>query len=109
MVLVLLQEETTGLAGAADDAKKVAEDVAEQPISIFTGLREFLQDVYDYVLGPDFVGNILASLLVAFLGVLIFRVLTRGVPRILQWRRRNRESLLDEEAVARVKRQDTAI
>src|SRR5215210_3972145 len=108
MVLVLLQEETTGLAGAADDAKKVAEDVAEQPISIFTGLREFLQDVYDYVLGPDFVGNILASLLVAFLGVLIFRVLTRGVPRILQWRR-SRESLLDVEAVARIKRQDTAI
>jgi small-conductance mechanosensitive channel len=108
MVLVLLQEETTGLAGAADDAKKVAEDVAEQPISIFTGLREFLQDVYNYVLGPDFVGNILASLLVAFLGVLIFRVLTRGVPRILQWRR-SRESLLDVEAVARIKRQDTAI
>ena len=48
-------------------------------------------------------------MLVAFLGVLVFRILTRGVPRVLRWRRRNRESLLDEEAVARVKRQDTAI
>src|SRR5215218_9712663 len=109
MVFALLQEETTGLAGAADDAKEVAGDVAEQPISIFTGLREFLQDVYDYILGPDFIGNVLASLLVAFLGVLVFRVLTRGVPRVLQWRRRSRASLLDVEAVARIKRQDTAI
>ena len=106
MSFALLQETTANLA---DDAKKVAKGVAEEPLSIFTGLREFLQDVYKYILGPDFVGNVLASLLVAFLGILIFRFLTRGVPRILQWRRRNRESLLDEEAVARVKRQDTAI
>ena len=106
MPFALLQETTANLA---DDATKVAKGMAEEPLSIFTGLREFLQDVYKYILGPDFVGNVLASLLVAFLGVLIFRILTRGVPRILQWRRRNRESLLDEEAVARVKRQDTAI
>jgi small conductance mechanosensitive channel len=33
--------------------------------------------------------------------------MTRGVPRILRWRRRR--SLLDAEAVARIKRQDTAI
>ena len=109
MLFALLQEETTGIAGAAGDAKKVAENVAEQPISIFTGLREFLQDVYHYVLGPDFIGNVLASFLVVFLGVVFFRILTRGVPRVLRWRRRSRESLLDEEAVARIKRQDTAI
>ena len=106
MPFALLQETTANLA---DDAKKVAKGVAEEPLSIFTGLREFLQDVYNYILGPDFVGNVLASLLVAFLGVLIFRILTRGVPQVLQWRRRNRELLLDEEAVARLKRQDTAI
>ncbi len=109
MLFALLQEETIGLTGAAGDAKKVAEDVAEQPLSIFTGLKEFLRDVYNYVLGPDFIGNVLASLLVILLGVIFFRILTRGVPRVLRWRRRNRDSLLDEEAVARIKRQDTAI
>ena len=106
MPFALLQETTADLA---DDAKKVAKGVAEQPLSIFEGLREFLQDVYNYIFSSDFVGNVLASLLVAFLGILVFRILTRGVPRVLQWRRRSRESLLDEEAVARVKRQDTAI
>jgi small-conductance mechanosensitive channel len=102
MLFALLQEETTGLAGAVGD-------VVEQQRSIFTGLREFLWNAYDYVLGPDFIGNVLASLLVVFLGLVLFRVLTRGVPRVLRWRRRNRDSLLDAEAVARIKRQDTAI
>jgi moderate conductance mechanosensitive channel len=106
MLFALLQETTASLA---DDATKVGKGLAEEPLSIFEWLREFLQDVSSNIVDPDFVGKVLASLLVAFLGVLIFRILTRGVPRILQWRRRNRESLLDEEAVARVKRQDTAI
>ena len=82
---------------------------ADEPLSIFKGLREFVQDVYHYILGPDFIGNVLASLLVIALGVLVFRILTRGVPRVLRWRRKSRESLLDGEAVARIKRQDTAI
>jgi len=106
MPFALLQEKKADLA---DDAKKVAKGIADEPVSIFKGLREFLGDVYSYIRGPDFIGNILASLLVVFLGIVVFRLLTRGVPRVLQWRRRSRESLLDEEAVARVKRQDTAI
>ena len=106
MLLALLQEETADLA---DNAERVARGAADEPLSIFNGLREFLQAVYKYILGPDFIGNVLASLLVAFLGILVFRILTRGVPRVLRWRRRNRESLLDEEAVTRIKRQDTAI
>jgi moderate conductance mechanosensitive channel len=106
MPFALLQQTAASLA---DDATKVGKGVVEEPLSIFTQLRTFLQGVYDYIYSPEFVGKVLASVLVAFLGVLVFRILTRGVPRILQWRRRNRESLLDEEAVARVKRQDTAI
>jgi moderate conductance mechanosensitive channel len=107
MLFALLQETTASLA---DDATKVGKGVAEEPLSIFNWLREFLQDVSSNIVDPNFVGKVLASALVVFLGVLVFRILTRGVPRILQWRRSSsRDSLLDEEAVARVKRQDTAI
>ena len=42
-----------------------------------------------------------------FLGIVFYRLLTHGVPRILRWRRQ--EGFLDEEAVSRIKRQDTAI
>jgi small-conductance mechanosensitive channel len=106
MLFALIQEKKDDLA---DDAKKVVQGVAEEPLSIYEELRKFLGDFYHYIFDAKFVSHVLASVLVAFLGILIFRILTRGVPRVLQWRRRNRESLLDEEAVARVKRQDTAI
>src|SRR5215203_3736154 len=105
MLFALIQEKKDDLA---DDAQRVAKDLADEPTSIFTGLTKFLQEVYHYISGPDFIGNVLASLLVVILGIVSFRLLTRGLPRILQWRRR-RESLLDGEAVARIKRQDTAI
>ena len=102
MLFALLQEETTGIVDAAGDAVK-------QPVSILSQLRNFPGDVYAYVRGPEFIGNVLSSFLVIALGVICYRILTRGLPRVLRWRRRSRESLLDEEDVARIKRQDTAI
>ena len=42
------------------------------------------------------------------IGIVAYRLLTRGVPRVLRWRRGLRE-FLDAEAVNRIKRQDTAI
>jgi small conductance mechanosensitive channel len=108
MLLALLQEETTGLAGAADDAKKVAEDAAREPLAIFKGIGGFLESTYGYFVSPDFVGDVVASVAVVLLGLLFYRILTRGIPRVLRWRRRQ-EGFLDAEAVARIKRQDTAI
>ena len=102
VVFALFQEETTGIVDAAGD-------VVEQPVTIITRIRDFLGEVYSYVLGPEFIGNVLSSLLVIILGIICYRILTHGLPRVLRWRRRGRESLLDEEDVARIKRQDTAI
>jgi moderate conductance mechanosensitive channel len=108
MLFALLQESTSDLAGAADDAKKVAEHATREPRAIFKGIKDFLDSTYGYVTSAGFIGDILASLVVVFLGLVAYRFMTRGIPRILQWRRQ-REGLLDEEAVARIKRQDTAI
>jgi small-conductance mechanosensitive channel len=108
MLFALLQDKTSELAGAADDAKKVATDATREPRAIFNGIREFLDSTYEYITSAKFIGDVLASLVVVLLGLLVFRFMTRGIPRILQWRRQ-REGLLDAEAVARIKRQDTAI
>jgi moderate conductance mechanosensitive channel len=106
MILALIQEETTSdLANAAGEA---AGEASEESLAIFQGISEFLRSAYEYVAGPDFVGDLIASALVVLLGLVAYRVLTRGVPRVLRWRRRRRE-YLDAEAVARIKRQDTAI
>jgi small conductance mechanosensitive channel len=111
MLLVLLQEETTGIEGvvkdAGDAAKDAAKDASREPLAIFRGLGEFLEGTYGYFISAEFVGDLLASLAVLFLGIVFYRLLTQGVPRILRWRRQ--EGFLDEEAVSRIKRQDTAI
>ncbi len=104
--LALIQEETT--SDLADAAGNAAEDVAREPRSIFNGISGFLEATYGYLTGPNFIGDMLASTIVVFLGLLSYRVLTRGVPKVLRWRRRQRD-FLDAEAIARIKRQDTAI
>ncbi len=106
MILTLVQEETT--SDLADKAAEAAGDASRESRSIFQEMSEFLSSAYAYLTSAEFVGNMLASALVVLLGLIAYRVLTRGVPRVLRWRRRRRE-YLDAEAVARIKRQDTAI
>ena len=106
MLLMLLQsvagEETTGLEGAVNDT---AEDAGQE----LSRVQQFFAGVYDYLTSTEFIGNIIASALVILLGFFAYRVLTHGLPRVLRWRRRRAEDLLDAESVARIKRQDTAI
>jgi small-conductance mechanosensitive channel len=107
MLIALLQnepgDETTGLEGAVE----AGQEATRETRTLLSTIQEFLAGLYDYVTSAEFVGNVLASMLVVFLGLFLYRTLTRGVPRILRWRRR--QNLLDAEAVARIKRQDTAI
>ena len=106
MIFALIQEETT--SDLADEAGEAVGDASQESISIFQRISEFLQSTYGYLTSTEFIGNVIASVLVVFLGLVAYRILTRGVPRVLRWRRRRRE-YLDAEAVARIKRQDTAI
>ncbi len=108
-LVALIQTETTGgdtsgIEGAAD----AVGDAGRDTITVFRAVNEFFSDALGYLLSTVFISNVLASLVVVALGVLVYRVLTHGVPRVLRWRR-GRQEFLDEEAVARIKRQDTAI
>ncbi len=107
MLLALLQnepgEETTGIEGAVN----AGQEATQETRTLLSTISEYLESLYDYVTSAEFVGNVIASVVVAFLGLFLYRTLTRGVPRIMRWRRRR--NLLDAEAVARIKRQDTAI
>ncbi len=104
MPLALLQngpsEETTGIQGAMNET---AEDAGRE----ISRVQEIFANFYDYLTSTEFVSSVIASALVILLGIFAYRVLTHGLPRVLRWRRR--ADLLDAEAVARKKRQDTAI
>ncbi|MCA1687356.1 MAG: mechanosensitive ion channel family protein, partial [Actinobacteria bacterium] len=111
MSLALLQErtneETTGFQGAVKDTKEAAGEAAEGAGEEISRVQEFFANFYDYLTSTEFVSNVIASALVILLGIFAYRILTHGLPRVLRWRRRT--NLLDAEAVARIKRQYTAI
>jgi moderate conductance mechanosensitive channel len=110
MLLMLIQdtsgEETTGLGDAAGEA---VSDTAQDTGREISRVQEFFAGIYDYFISTEFLANVIASALVVLFGLFAYRVLTHGVPRVLRWRRRRAEDLLDAESVSRIKRQDTAI
>ena len=109
MLLTILQQEgTEGESTGLEGAKKAAGDTVKNAGRDISKIQEFSLDAYDYLTSTEFLSNVIASVMVVFFGFFLYRILTRGVPRVLRWRRR-REGLLDAEAVARIKRQDTAI
>jgi len=107
LLLALLQGdgETTG---AVDEALDTTRQIAPETRDALSGIREFYGNAVDYLTSAVFFGNVIASLIVIAVGLVAYRLLTHGVPRVLRWRR-GRQDLLDAEAIARIKRQDTAI
>lgn len=91
-----------------ETTENVVDEVGRDTVTAFEVINDFLADALNYVTSSGFISNVIASLVVVALGILIYRILTHGVPRVLRWRR-GQQDLLDAEAVARIKRQDTAI
>ena len=62
MLLALLQEETTG--GLAD----AAQDLTTQGKQDLGPVAQFFEDIYEYLTSTEFVGNVIASVLVVIMG-----------------------------------------
>jgi len=107
-VFVLFLQKTTGGETTAESIEEAAQEVADPSKEQFGAFAKFFENIYTYLTSAEFIGNILASVVVVAIGIVAYRLLTRGVPRVLRWRRGRRE-FLDAEAVNRIKRQDTAI
>lgn len=99
--------EDTSTDGAVGKAGQTAKEVSGDTFDLLREIRKFGAAVFEYLTDAAFISSVLASVLVVVLGLLAYRVITRGVPRVLRWRRRG--EILDAEAVERIKRQDTAI
>jgi moderate conductance mechanosensitive channel len=115
-LLALLSQEETGMettgeetTGLAEGAAEAAGRTTEETFNVLSTIQSFFADALDYVTSTEFIGNLLASAVVVVLGLIAYRLLTRGVPRVIRWRTRRRDDILDSETVARLKRQDTAI
>jgi moderate conductance mechanosensitive channel len=99
-------EETTGgtIEAAGEGAAQTAGETARILGEILAPFRSF----FGYLFSAEFLANAIAAAIVVALGVLVYGVISRVIPRVLRWRRKDDETL-DEEAIARIKRQDTAV
>ena len=108
MLLASFQEKTAGEStGVVDQAGQAAGQVGDKTTSELGQVGEFFTGIYDYLTSAEFIANIIVTLAVMALGVIFYELVARGLPRVLRWRQRR--GPLDAEAVARIKRQDTAI
>ncbi|MGF1471971.1 MAG: mechanosensitive ion channel family protein [Rubrobacteraceae bacterium] len=109
LLVALLQETTGGKTGALEKAGDGAKNVTEQTGSQLGRVGDFFTGFYEYLTSTEFVANVISTIFVAALGVAIYVALAWGVPLVVRWRGGPGDEPLDEEAIARRKRQDTAI
>src|SRR5918998_1616444 len=106
---LLQQEETTGIEGAADAATEGLEETGRETQTFLDEVGAFFTGIRDAVISPETIAKVIVSAFVVALGIIAYRALIYGVPRVIRWRGRRRQEPLDEESVARIKRRDTAI
>src|ERR671916_563406 len=109
--LALIQEEETtgGIEGAADAATQGLDKTRRETETFLDEVGTFFSDARDAIISPETIAKVIVACFVVALGIIAYRALIYGVPRVLRWRGRRREEPLDEESVARIKRRDTAI
>jgi len=106
LLATLLQGETTGLV---EQAKETGEKLSQETENVLQEtITSFFEGIVSYLTSTTFIANMVATLIVVALGIGFYRLAVHLIPRILQWRRPEDEAL-DAAALARVKRQDTAI
>lgn len=100
---------TDGKTSVADKAGDGLRKTSDQTGSRLQQIQASFKGVYEYFTSAEFIANVIVTILAVAAGILIYEVLTRGIPLALRWRRDRREDSLDAETIARMKRQDTAI
>ncbi|MDP8972092.1 MAG: mechanosensitive ion channel family protein [Actinomycetota bacterium] len=107
----ILQGETTGESTSViEDVGKAAQEIPRETENILQStVREFLEGILGYLISPAFIINVLATIFVVLLATTFYRIAIRFIPRVLRWSRPEDEEGLDATALARIKRQDTAV
>ncbi len=92
-----------------NSAGQAVKEASKQTRQGLQGAQSVAESLREYVISPQFLVKVVSAAAVIILGVLSYRILTRGVPRILRWRWHRGGEPVDAESVARIKRQNTAI
>jgi small conductance mechanosensitive channel len=113
--IALLQGETTGgettgeTTSVIEEVGKAAQGIPRETGNALSGVTEFFGSIAAYLTSSDFIVNVVATIIVIALATALYRIVVRLIPRILRWSRPEDEEGLDATALARIKRQDTAV
>ncbi|CAN5573363.1 mechanosensitive ion channel family protein [soil metagenome] len=105
----LLQGTTSGKTSVADKAAQGIGETKGKTENRLNRILDTFGEVYEYFVSAEFIANVIVTTIVALLGIAFYVLLTRGAPLALSWIRKRKDEPLDAEAIARRKRQDTAI
>jgi small conductance mechanosensitive channel len=105
LLALIFQDETTVLAKQAVAAAQNTTQKAREGLG---GVGKFFSDILAYLASAEFIGNVVATVIFVVLAIVFYRVAVRLVPRILLWHRPE-EAAPNATALARIKRQDTAV
>jgi moderate conductance mechanosensitive channel len=110
-ILAILQGETTGgeSTSVIEDVGKAAQDIPKETSDALSGVTGFFGSIVAYLTSTEFIVNVVATVIVIVLATALYRITIRLIPRILRWSRPEDEEGLDATALARIKRQDTAV
>ncbi|HZC19552.1 MAG TPA: mechanosensitive ion channel domain-containing protein, partial [Rubrobacteraceae bacterium] len=110
LLALIFQDETTGgeTTVLAKQAVAAAQNTTQKAREGLGGVGKFFSDILAYLASAEFIGNVVATVIFVVLAIVFYRVAVRLVPRILLWHRPE-EDAPNATALARIKRQDTAV
>ena len=111
LLSAILQTEPIGgeiTGSVANQAAEALQSTQEETFTVLGSVKAFFMGIIGYLTSPTFIANAVATVIVVILATVIYRIAVHLIPRIFRWRRPE-EQILDASALARIKRQDTAI
>lgn len=113
LLAALLQSEITDGERTSEETTPVIQEqvgtTLDETGDRLAGVKELFDGTISYLNSPQFFANIIATVIVISLSIIFYRVTIHLLPRILHWSRPDDEASLDAAALARIKRQDTAV
>ena len=113
LLAALLQSESTDGERTSEETTSVIQEqvgtTLDETGDRLAGVKELFDGTISYLNSPQFFANIIATVIVISLSIIFYRVTIHLIPRILHWSRPDDEASLDAAALARIKRQDTAV
>lgn len=100
---------TGGKTSVAEKAGEGIRETGDQTENRLSQILDSFRGVYEYFVSAEFIANVIVTTFIALLGIAFYVLLTRGLPLALSWIRKRKDEPLDADAIARRKRQDTAI